>query len=561
MSFIFVQYTVFFVILVLLASIVGNGIYKVMAEEKTMLTRVLAPIEQAVYRLIGVDEEEQMDAKSYALAVVQFSLAGFVGLWMLLMFQGFLPLNPEGKAGMSWDLALNTAASFITNTNWQAYAGEVSLSYLSQMLGLTVQNFLSAAVGLAVLFAVIRGLVLKESKAIGNFWKDLTRAVLYILLPLATVLAVLLASQGVIQTFQGVQQATALESGELFSISLGPVASQAAIKVLGTNGGGFFGTNAAYPLENPTALSNVLQMLAILLIPVSLLFTFGKAVKDRLHARALFITMAVLFIGLLALVTYSEWSLGPIFEGVQAGGNMEGKEVIHGIGGSALWTAATTATSTGATNSSLSSYTALGSLAPLFLMQLGEIVFGGIGSGIYGMLAFVLLTVFIAGLMVGRTPEYLGKKVDPFDMKMASVIILTPSLLSLIGTAVAIMLPMITEWLHTTGAHGFTEALYNYTSLANNNGSSFAGFASDTLFTNLAGAGIMAIARFVPMIAAIYLAGNFAGKKQVAVTEGTLSTSDGLFTAFLLGVILIIGALSYLPALTLGPIADFFATR
>jgi K+-transporting ATPase ATPase A chain len=561
MSFIFVQYTVFFVILVLLASIVGNRIYKVMAEEKTMLTRVLAPIEQAVYRLIGVDEEEQMDAKSYALAVVQFSLAGFVGLWMLLMFQGFLPLNPEGKAGMSWDLALNTAASFITNTNWQAYAGEVSLSYLSQMLGLTVQNFLSAAVGLAVLFAVIRGLVLKESKAIGNFWKDLTRAVLYILLPLATVLAVLLASQGVIQTFQGAQQATALESGELFSISLGPVASQAAIKVLGTNGGGFFGTNAAYPLENPTALSNVLQLLSILLIPVSLLFTFGKAVKDRLHARALFITMAALFVGLLALVTYSEWSLGPIFEGVQASGNMEGKEVIHGIGGSALWTAATTATSTGATNSSLSSYTALGSLAPLFLMQLGEIVFGGIGSGIYGMLAFVLLTVFIAGLMVGRTPEYLGKKVDPFDMKMASVIILTPSLLSLIGTAVAIMLPMITEWLHTTGAHGFTEALYNYTSLANNNGSSFAGFASDTLFTNLAGAGIMVIARFVPMIAAIYLAGNFAGKKQVAVTEGTLSTSDGLFTAFLLGVILIIGALSYLPALTLGPIADFFVTR
>lgn len=561
MSFIFVQYTVFFVILVLLASVVGNGIYKVMAGEKTMLTRILAPIEQAVYRLIGVDEEEQMDAKSYALAVVQFSLAGFVGLWMLLMFQGFLPLNPEGKAGMSWDLALNTAASFITNTNWQAYAGEVSLSYLSQMLGLTVQNFLSAAVGLAVLFAVIRGLVLKQSKTIGNFWKDLTRAVLYILLPLATVLAVLLASQGVIQTFQGVQQATALESGELFSISLGPVASQAAIKVLGTNGGGFFGTNAAYPLENPTALSNVLQMLAILLIPVSLLFTFGKAVKDRLHARALFITMAALFVGLLALVTYSEWSLGPIFEGVQAGGNMEGKEVIHGIGGSALWTAATTATSTGATNSSLSSYTALGSLAPLFLMQLGEIVFGGIGSGIYGMLAFVLLTVFIAGLMVGRTPEYLGKKVEPFDMKMASVIILTPSLLSLIGTAVAIMLPMITEWLNTSGAHGFTEALYNYTSLANNNGSSFAGFESDTLFTNLVGAGMMVIARFVPMIAAIYLAGNFAGKKQVAVTEGTLSTSDGLFTAFLLGVILIIGALSYLPALTLGPIADFFVTR
>ena len=561
MSFVVVQYVVFFVLLVLLASVIGNGIYKVMAGKKVMLTRILAPIEQAVYRLIGVDEEEQMDAKSYALAVVQFSLAGFAGLWMLLMFQGFLPLNPEGKAGMSWDLALNTAASFITNTNWQAYAGEVSLSYLSQMLGLTVQNFLSAAVGLAVLFAVIRGLILKESKVIGNFWKDLTRVVLYILLPLATVLAVLLASQGVIQTFQGAQQATALESGKLFSISLGPVASQAAIKVLGTNGGGFFGTNAAYPLENPTALSNVLQTLSILLIPVSLLFTFGKAVKDRLHARALFITMAALFVGLLALVTYSEWSLGPIFEGVQLSGNMEGKEVIHGIGGSALWTAATTATSTGATNSSLSSYTALGSLAPLFLMQLGEIVFGGIGSGIYGMLAFVLLTVFIAGLMVGRTPEYLGKKVDPFDMKMASVIILTPSLLSLIGTAVVIMLPMITEWLHTSGAHGFTEALYNYTSLANNNGSSFAGFESDTLFTNLAGAGIMVIARFVPMIAAIYLAGNFAGKKQVAVTEGTLSTSDGLFTAFLLGVILIIGALSYLPALTLGPIADFFATR
>lgn len=561
MSFIVVQYFVFFVLLVLLAVVVGNGIYKVMAGEKMLLTRVLAPIEQAVYRLIGVDEEEQMDAKTYTLAVGQFSLAGFAGLWMLLMVQGFLPLNPEGNAGMSWDLALNTAASFITNTNWQAYAGEASLSYLSQMLGLTVQNFLSAAVGLAVLFAVIRGLVLKESEAIGNFWKDLTRAILYILLPLATVLAVLLASQGVIQTFQGAQQATALETGKLFSISLGPVASQAAIKVLGTNGGGFFGTNAAYPLENPTALSNVLQMLSILLIPVSLLFTFGKAVKDRLHARALFITMAALFVGLLALLTYSEWSFGPIFEGVQAGGNMEGKEVIHGIGGSALWTAATTATSTGATNSSLSSYTALGSLAPLFLMQLGEIVFGGIGSGIYGMLAFVLLTVFIAGLMVGRTPEYLGKKVEPFDMKMASIIILTPSLLSLIGTAVASMLPMITEWLHTSGAHGFTEALYNYTSLANNNGSSFAGFESDTLFTNLAGAGIMVIARFVPMIAAIYLAGNFAEKKQVAVTEGTLSTSDGLFTAFLLGVILIIGALSYLPALTLGPIADFFATR
>jgi K+-transporting ATPase ATPase A chain len=560
MSFIIVQYAVFFGILMIMASLLGKYIYKVMTNQNVWLSKVMVPTEKGVYRLIGIKEEEEMTAKSYALAVIQFSIAGLIGLWILLMGQAYLPLNPEGKVGLSWDLAFNTAASFVTNTNWQAYAGEDSLSYLSQMLGLTVQNFVSAAVGMAVLFAVIRGLALKESKTIGNFWVDVTRVILYVLMPLATIVALLLASQGVIQTFQGVQQANGLEAGELFSVSLGPVASQAAIKMLGTNGGGFFGVNSAYPFENPTAFSNVLQIFSMLLIPVSLLFTFGKAVNDKKHARALFTTMAVLFVGMLALVTFSELTMGPVYEGVQTSGNMEGKEVVHGIAGSTLWAAATTATSTGATNSSLSSYTSLGSIAPLFLMQLGEIAFGGIGSGIYGMLAFVLLAVFIAGLMVGRTPEYLGKKVDPFDMKMASVMILIPTLLSLIGTSAAIMMPMIGNWIHTDGAHGFTEVLYNFTSMSNNNGSSFAGFKSNTVFTNLVGGITMTVARFVPMIAALYLGGNFAKKKQVAVTEGTLSTSDGLFTAFLLGVIIIIGALSYLPSLTLGPIADFFTT-
>ena len=558
MSMVWVQDIVFLILLIGLSVPLGIYIYKVMAGQKVFLTRILAPVEKCIYRVIGVPDENEMSAKKYAVSVLVFSAIGFVLLFLILLLQQILPLNPEHLKSVDWALAFNTAASFVSNTNWQAYSGESTMSYFSQAIGLTVQNFLSAGVGIAVLFALIRGFTSKSRQAVGCFWHDLTRCVLYILLPLSFVLAIVLVSQGVVQTLSPYTDVTALQSGTSQTIPLGPAASQIAIKQLGTNGGGFFGANSAYPLENPNTVSNLLELMSILLIPAALCISFGKAVKDSKQGRTILTTMLIFFVAALAAVNISEIYGASAYAGVASAGNMEGKEVINGVGSSALWGTATTAASNGSVNSMHDSFTPLGGLVLMFLMQLGEIVFGGIGSGLYGMIAFVILTVFIAGLMVGRTPEYLGKKIAPFDMKMVCLIILAPPLLTLLGTAVCVMLPQAAVWLTNPGAHGFSEILYAFSSLANNNGSAFGGFAANTAFTNIAGGIIMLAVRFIPMTAVILLAGNLAGKKTVTASEGTLSTSNAMFAGLLIAVILIIGALSFLPALALGPVADYF---
>jgi K+-transporting ATPase ATPase A chain len=553
---------IFYIVVLMGLSIpLGNYIYKVMSGQKVFLSPFLVPVEKKIYKLMGTDGQEEMSAKKYAYSVVLFSAAGFVFLFLLLILQGFLPMNPQKMKGTSWHLAFNTAASFISNTNWQAYAGENTLSYLTQFLGLTVQNFVSAATGIAVLFALIRGFTAKQKTTLGSFWADLTRIVIYVLIPLSMVAALLLVSQGVVQTFSQYREVASFGSGAAQVIPLGPAASQIAIKQLGTNGGGFFGMNSAFPLENPTILSNFIQVLSILLIPASLCVSFGKAVKDGKQGRTVYAAMLIFFAAALIAATASEQLTGPMINGAVSSGSMEGKEVIHGVGGSTLWAVVTTAASNGSVNAMHDSLTPIAGLVTMFLMQLGEIVFGGVGSGLYGMLAFVLLTVFIAGLMVGRTPEYLGKKVEPFDMKMVCLLVLTPPLLTLIGTAAAVSMPLAASWLTNSGAHGFSEILYAFSSMANNNGSAFAGFNANTVFTNVTGGIIMLLVRFIPMGAAIFLAGNMAKKKTIAASEGTLSTSNPTFIGLLIGVILIVGALSFLPALALGPIADFVTSR
>jgi K+-transporting ATPase ATPase A chain len=561
MNYIMIQDAFYIVALIGLSIPLGIYIYKVMNGQKVFLTHALAPIEKKIYKLMGTTVDEEMNVTQYARSVLLFSAVGFVFLFFLLVLQGIMPFNPEGMKGASWHLAFNTAASFISNTNWQAYAGESTLSYLVQFSGLTVQNFVSAATGIAVLFALTRGFVLKQKKTLGSFWVDLTRATLYILIPLSFIVALLLVSQGVVQTFDPYKEVTTLEGAATQIIPLGPAASQIAIKQLGTNGGGFFGMNSAFPLENPTPLSNLIQTLSIPLIPAALCVSFGKAVKDSRQGRVIYITMMIFFIAALTITTLSEQYTAPIFDGVTFSGSMEGKEVIHGVGASSLWATVTTAASNGSVNAMHDSLTPLAGMVTMFLMQLGEIVFGGVGSGLYGMLAFVLLTVFITGLMVGRTPEYLGKKVEPFDMKMVCLIVLAPPLLTLLGTAAAVVMPDSTSWITNSGAHGFSEILYAFSSMGNNNGSSFGGFYANTAFTNIVGGIIMLLVRFIPMTATIFLAGNMAQKKNVATGEGTLSTSNMLFVGLLIGVILIIGALSFLPALALGPIADFYGTR
>lgn len=538
----------------------GIYIYKIMTGQKVFLTRVIAPVENGIYKIMGIKSDEEMGAKKYALSMLAFGAVGFIFLFLLQILQSFLPLNPAGLKSVSWDLAFNTAASFVTNTNWQAYSGETTMSYLTQFLGLTVQNFLSAAVGIAVLFALIRGFVLKRKSTIGSFWVDLTRTTLYVLIPLSFILAISLVSQGVVQTFGSYKAVSMLESGAKQILPLGPAASQIAIKQLGTNGGGFFGANSAFPFENPTSFSNIIECLSILLIPAALCVTFGKAVKDMGQGKTIYTTMMIFFAAALVVMTTSELNIFPSFQGVVASASMEGKEVIHGIGGSTLWATATTAASNGSVNAMHDSLSSLSGLVSLFLLQIGEVVFGGVGSGLYGMLAFVLLAVFIAGLMVGRTPEYLGKKVEPFDMKMVCLIVLTPVLFILLSTAAAVLIPGVTSWLTNSGAHGFSEILYAFTSLGGNNGSAFGGYSANNLFTNVVGGIGMLITRYVPMVAVLFLAGNMAQKKPVAVGVGTLSTANRLFIGLLVGVILIVGALSFFPALALGPIADYLTT-
>ncbi len=507
MNYIVAQDILFLILLVAFSIPFGVYIYKVMTGQKVFLSRVLSPVERGIYKVMGIQGEDEMSPKKYAFATLVFSAFGLIGVFLLHLLQGILPFNPEHLAATSWHLAFNTAASFVSNTNWQAYSGESTLSYLTQSLGLTVQNFVSAATGIAVLFALIRGFVIKKQTAIGSFWHDLTRATLYVLLPLSLVLALVLISQGVVQTLNPYKEVTTLEGGVTQIIPLGPAASQIAIKQLGTNGGGFFGVNSAFPLENPTPFSNLLQLLSILLIPAALCVSFGKAVKDSKQGIAIYAVMLILLVVSLAVVTVSEQLATPVFQGVTGSGNMEGKEVIHGIGTSALWGTGTTAASNGSVNSMHDSFTPFGGMVLMFLMQLGEIVFGGVGSGLYGMLAFVILTVFIAGLMVGRTPEYLGKKIEPFGMKMVCLIVLVPPLLTLFGTAAAVLMPQAASWLTNSGAHGFSEILYAFSSMANNNGSAFGGYAANTIFTNVVGGMIMLLTRFVPMIAVIYLAG------------------------------------------------------
>lgn len=560
MNYIIIQDIIFIALLIGLSIPLGSYIYKVMAGQKVFLSPVLSPVERGVYKVMGIQGDDEMSPKKYAFAVIAFGAIGFVFVFCILMLQNILPINPEHLGATSWHLAFNTAASFVSNTNWQAYSGESTLSYLTQSIGLTVQNFLSAATGIAVLFALIRGFILRKQTNIGSFWKDLTRSILYILIPLSLILALVLVSQGVVQTLSHYKDIVTLEGGTAQTIPLGPAASQIAIKQLGTNGGGFFGANSAFPLENPTPLSNLFQLLSILLIPAALCVSFGKAVKDNKQGITIYAVMMIIFVVSLATLTISEQYAAPVFKGVTAFGNMEGKEIIHGVGTSSLWGTATTAASNGSVNSMHDSFTPLGGLILMFLMQIGEVVFGGVGSGLYGMLAFLILTVFIAGLMVGRTPEYLGKKVEPFDMKMVCLIVLAPPLLTLFGTAAAVLMPQASTWLTNSGAHGFSEILYAFTSIGNNNGSAFGGFAANTVFMNVFGGIIMLIVRYVPMVATIFLAGNLSKKKIVAASEGTLSTSNTLFVGLLISVILLIGALSFLPALALGPIADYFTT-
>ncbi len=557
--------------------------------------RVGGRTEALIYRVCGIDSREEMSWKNYALALLLFNVLGALVVYALQRLQYFLPLNPQHFTAVSPDSSFNTAISFITNTNWQAYSGESTMGYLVQMTGLTVQNFLSAATGIAVAIALIRGFARHTVATIGNFWVDLTRSTLYVLLPLSVVLALVLASQGVIQNFDGYKDVTTVEavtyrnptsdahgnpvkdaSGaavtqtattQTQTLPMGPVASQEAIKELGTNGGGFFNANSAHPYENPTALTNLLEMLAILVIPFALTYTFGKLVGDTRQGWAILAAMLLLFVSLTMVAYYSEQHGNPLLarQGVdqlagaaQPGGNMEGKEARFGIAASALFAAVTTATSCGAVNSMHDSMTPLGGFVPLFLIQLGELAPGGVGTGLYSVLMFAILGVFIAGLMIGRTPEYIGKKIEALEMKLASIFILTTPFIVLIGTATAVMTIAGKAGVANPGAHGFSEILYAFSSAANNNGSAFGGISSNTPFYNVALGLAMFIARFWPIVSALAIAGSLAAKKRVPVTEGTMPTHGPLFVALLIGSVLLIGVLTYVPALALGPVVEHF---
>jgi len=525
---------------------------------------LLAPIERLTYRLCGVDPRSEMDWRGYARALLAFSFVGVVVVYALQRVQGVLPLNPERLPGVSPDSSFNTAVSFVTNTNWQGYGGESTMSDLTQAAALTVQNFASAAAGMAVLVALIRGFARQSAGTIGNFWVDLTRGVVYILLPLSTVLALALVSQGVVQTFEPYREVALVDptaGGDLPTrrIALGPAASQVAIKQLGTNGGGFFNANSAHPLENPTPLSNFLQVLAILVIPAALCVTFGEMVGDRRQGWTVLAAMTAVFVAMLALAAVSEGRGNPALAGLGAelsAGNMEGKEVRFGAVGSALWATATTAASNGSVNAMHDSFTPLGGLAAMWLMQLGEVIFGGVGSGLYGMLAFALVAVFLAGLMVGRTPEYLGKKVGAFEMKMASLAILLPCATVLLGTAAAVAAPAGRAGVFNPGPHGFSEVLYALSSASNNNGSAFAGLGANTPFYNGLLGLAMLVGRFGVMIPILAIAGSLAAGKRTPAGPGTLPTHTPLFATMLVAVVVVVGALSFFPALALGPIVE-----
>jgi K+-transporting ATPase ATPase A chain len=570
------QVALYFIVLMAVAIPLGIYMAKVYSGEPVFLSRLAGPLERWIYRCCRIDAEQEMFWKTYAGGLLVFNLTGFLALYLLQRLQGFLPLNPHGFPAIPPDLAFNTAVSFATNTNWQAYGGETTMSFFTQMAGLTVQNFASAASGMAVLLALIRGLKRTLSQTIGNVWVDLTRSIIYILLPLSLVMALFLVSQGVVQALHSPAKVQLLEQAKdekghtvtEQELRLGPAANQVAIKQLGTNGGGFFNVNSAHPLENPTPLTNFMEMLAILLIPAALCITFGRMLGDRRQGWALLAAMLAILIPLLGVCLFSEQS-GNISFGqmnidqsagyLQSGGNMEGKEVRFGIANSALWAVVTTAASNGSVNAMHDSFTPLGGLAPLWLMQLGEIVFGGVGSGLYGMLMFVILTVFIAGLMVGRTPEYLGKKIEAFEVKMASLVILIPAVVILLGTAVAVVTKAGQAGIFNAGPHGLSEILYAFSSAANNNGSAFAGLNANSLFYNTTLGFAMLIGRFWLMIPVLAAAGSLARKKSVPTSVGTLPTHTPLFVLFLVAVIVLVGALTFIPALALGPIAEHLA--
>ncbi len=569
------QYGLYLVILVVLAIPLGKYMGKVMNGEKVFLSRVLVPCENFVYRILHVDTDEQMSWKRYAGSILIFSGISLIVFMLIQMGQSLLPLNPEKLPGSSWHLSFNTAVSFVTNTNWQAYSGESTLSYFTQMFCLTVQNFLSPAVGIAVMFALIRGFIQTKKTGLGNFWVDMTRIVMYILIPLCFLISIGLISQGVIQNFSGYETVSLVEpitteDGTVVTeqvVPMGPAASQIAIKQAGTNGGGYMGVNSAHPLENPTPFSNLLEMISLLLIPVACCFTFGRNVGDKRQGRALFLAMFIVLVLALAGVAISEQAGTPQLSqnGVvdlgtvdQAGGNMEGKEVRFGIATSATWATFTTAASNGSVNSMHDSYTPLGGMIPMLLMMLGEVIFGGTGCGLYGMIGFAILTVFIAGLMVGRTPEYLGKKIEPYEMRMAVLVCLATPIAILVGSGIAALLPSTADSLNNTGAHGLSEVLYAYASCGGNNGSALAGFNANTSFLNVSLGLVMLFVRFVPLVSTLAIAGSLARKKKVAVSAGTLSTTNAMFIFLLIFIVLLVGALSFLPALALGPIAEYF---
>jgi K+-transporting ATPase ATPase A chain len=578
------QILLYLIIILVLVKPLGLYMGLVFEGKRSTDSFFLSKLEKAFYRCCGINASHEMNWKTYLIALLSFNLLGILLLYALQRLQFYLPLNPQHFAGVSPDLSFNTAASFTTNTDWQAYGGESTLSYLTQMLGMTVQNFLSAASGIALMLVLIRGLARHETSNLGNFWVDTVRSVVYILLPLALIFSVMLVSQGVIQNFKPYETATLVQPLDYSAtpgastthltqqvLPMGPVASQVAIKQLGTNGGGFFNTNSSHPYENPTPLSNLLEMLAILLIPAALCYTFGYLVGDRRQGWAILIAMLVILIPLIFADYAIEQGGNPALTSLSVkqdrenntfpGGNMEGKETRFGIVNSTLWNTTATATGNGSTNSAMESYMPLGGMIPLLLMQLGEVIFGGVGSGVAGMLMFVIMTVFIAGLMVGRTPEYLGKKISPFEVKMTSFIVLVVPLVILLFSTFSVVSKTAISSLANPGAHGFTSILYAFSSMTENNGSSFAGLNANTPFFNIAGGIAILVGRFWTAIPILAMAGSLARKKIVPASAGTLPTDTFLFVVLLVCVVLIVGALTFLPALALGPIVEELMLR
>jgi K+-transporting ATPase ATPase A chain len=554
-----IQIALYCAIILALVRPLGGYMTRVFNGEDTFLSAALRPVETALYRVGGIDERREQDWLSYTVAMLLFHIGGFLILYALMRLQDVLPFNPAGQSAVPADLTFNTAVSFITNTNWQNYAGESTLSYLVQMLGLTHQNFLSAATGIVLAIALIRGFARASMNTIGNFWVDITRCTLYVLLPICVVYGIFLVSQGMPQTLGPYVDATTLE-GAKQTIAVGPVASQVAIKMLGTNGGGFFNANAAHPFENPTALSNYVQMISIFAIGAALTNVFGRMVGNVRQGWAILAVMGTLFIAGVAICYWAEARGNDAFTAMGlTGGNMEGKEVRFGIAASALFAVITTAASCGAVNAMHDSFTALGGMIPLINMQLGEIIVGGVGAGMYGMLLFVIIAVFVAGLMVGRTPEYVGKKIEAKEVKMAMLAILILPLMYLGWTAAAVVIPSAVAATANPGPHGFTEVLYAYTSQTGNNGSAFAGLSGNTLWYNVTGAVAMLVGRFWMIIPAMAIAGSLAQKKIVPASTGTFPTTGGLFVGLVVGVILIIGGLTFFPALALGPIVEHLA--